>query len=352
VRYAKSEPARVSATTTLRAPASVSKVPNVPIKGLATTQSDVSLGHACEKGAPVPASSALRSSELVPPITSSALLPPMSAADGPVWNSRSFTGLGKPARKLPEAAFQEAMKSWPPWYSGATTSRARTTPATGERNEATEEARRSGDERLGRVRSVEFVEHGHPRRVFRLGDDRGGALDRIQKEADRLNALVAELLQVTRAEGDPASLRREEVRLDELVRDIVETNRIEATARGCELKLDISAAARIQGEPELLRRAIENVVRNAIRYAPAGTVVEVMVRGNSIAVRDYGPGVPEGALARIFDPFYRVENDRDRSSGGVGLGLAIARRAVELHKGAITARNANPGLLVEITVRS
>src|SRR5258705_481600 len=84
-----------------------------------------------------------------------------------------------------------------------------------------------------------------------------------------------------------------------------------------------------------LWRALENVIRKAIRPAPVGTAVEVAVRGRSISVRDYGPGVKEPALARIFDPFYRVENDRDRSSGGVGLGLAIARRAVELHKGSI-----------------
>ncbi len=184
--------------------------------------------------------------------------------------------------------------------------------------------------------------------LARSGEDRGGALDRIQKEADRLNSLVGELLQVTRAEGDPASLHFEPVRLDELVRDIVETNRIEVTARGSELKLDIEAAAEIQGEPELLRRAIENVIRNAIRHAPAGTAVAVTVKGRSILVRDYGPGVPEQDLARIFDPFYRVENDRNRASGGAGLGLAIARRAVELHKGTIRARNADPGLLVKI----
>jgi two-component system sensor histidine kinase CpxA len=183
--------------------------------------------------------------------------------------------------------------------------------------------------------------------LARSGEDRGGALDRIQKEADRLNSLVGELLQVTRAEGDPASLHFEPVRLDELVRDIVETNRIEATARGSELKLDIEAAAQIQGKPELLRRAVENVIRNAIRHAPAGTAVEVTVKERSILVRDRGPGVPEQDLARIFDPFYRVENDRNRSSGGAGLGLAIARRAIELHKGTIRARNADPGLLVE-----
>jgi len=188
--------------------------------------------------------------------------------------------------------------------------------------------------------------------LARSGDNREAALDRIQKEADRLNALVGELLQVTRAEGDPASMRRELVRLDELVRDIVETNRIEATARGCELSLEISGAVQIEGQPELLRRAIENVLRNAIRHAPAGTTVEIGLRGATICVRDYGTGVPEDELPRIFDPFYRVENDRGRSSGGVGLGLAIARRAVELHHGSILARNANPGLLVEITLPS
>ena len=95
---------------------------------------------------------------------------------------------------------------------------------------------------------------------------------------------------------------------------------------------------------------MENVIRNAIRHAPPQSAVEVTVAGTTVRVRDYGPGVPEEALARIFDPFYRVENDRNRVSGGVGLGLAIARRAIALHKGTIRARNADPGLLVEITL--
>jgi two-component system sensor histidine kinase CpxA len=93
---------------------------------------------------------------------------------------------------------------------------------------------------------------------------------------------------------------------------------------------------------------VENVIRNAIRHAPNQTAVEVTVAGPCVSVRDYGPGVPAEQLGRIFDPFYRVENDRNRTSGGVGLGLAIARRAVELHKGTIRAQNMNPGLLVEI----
>jgi two-component system sensor histidine kinase CpxA len=76
-----------------------------------------------------------------------------------------------------------------------------------------------------------------------------------------------------------------------------------------------------------------------------------MVRNNGRAlvdIRDHGPGVPEEALPRLFDPFYRVETDRNRTSGGIGLGLSIARRAVELHKGTIRARNAQPGLEVEL----
>jgi signal transduction histidine kinase len=97
---------------------------------------------------------------------------------------------------------------------------------------------------------------------------------------------------------------------------------------------------------------VENVIRNAIRYAPRHTAVDVALgRRNGkvvVDVRDRGPGVPDDALPRLFDAFYRVESDRARSSGGVGLGLSIARRAIELTKGSIRARNAEPGLEVEI----
>jgi signal transduction histidine kinase len=188
--------------------------------------------------------------------------------------------------------------------------------------------------------------------LARSGEDREHMLDRIQKEADRLNELVAELLQVTRVEADPSMQKNDLVHLDELLGDLVYDSLLEAKAKDCTLLLKAPVPAILWGDEELLRRALENVIRNAIRYAPRKTSVDVELTKSAAAalvtVRDYGPGVPAEALPRIFDPFYRVDSDRNRASGGLGLGLAIARRSVELHKGKLSAQNANPGLLVTI----
>jgi signal transduction histidine kinase len=188
--------------------------------------------------------------------------------------------------------------------------------------------------------------------LARSGEDRDHMLDRIQKEADRLNELVGELLQVTRVEGDPSTLRTQTVQLDELLADLVYDSLLEAKTKDCTLLLKAPVAVALTGDEELIRRAVENVIRNAIRYAPRATSVDIELRRSSdvaqVLVRDYGPGVPEEGLPRIFDPFYRVDSDRNRVSGGLGLGLAIARRAVELHSGRLSACNVNPGLLVTI----
>lgn len=188
--------------------------------------------------------------------------------------------------------------------------------------------------------------------LARSGEDREAALARIERESGRLNALVGELLQVTRAEADPASRRWERIALDDLLRTLVDDAQIEAKPRGCRVELTTPGGIEIEGDPELLRRAVDNVIRNAIRYTADGTSVEVAVErrepGVRISIRDDGPGVPPEAAERIFDPFYRVNTDRDRSSGGVGLGLSIARRAVELHHGKIGAIHNGPGLRIEI----
>jgi len=107
-----------------------------------------------------------------------------------------------------------------------------------------------------------------------------------------------------------------------------------------------------RGDRELLRRAIENVVRNSIHYAPGGSAVDVKLYSTKesarISVRVYGPGVPEDALPKIFQPFFRVDDSRESPTGGVGLGLAIAYRAIGLHHGRLWAQNALPGLMVWI----
>ena len=109
---------------------------------------------------------------------------------------------------------------------------------------------------------------------------------------------------------------------------------------------------RVKGSSELLRSAVENVIRNAIRYTAEGTTVEVSLTWRLdtaiLTVRDHGPGVPDSELQHIFEPFYRVSEARERSSGGVGLGLSIADRTVKLHGGKLRAENATEGLLVTI----
>ncbi len=190
--------------------------------------------------------------------------------------------------------------------------------------------------------------------LTRTAEDREAAAERLKKEISRLSELVNALLQVTRAEGDPSTRNMQDVSLPDLLRTVVDDSQVEARARGCEISLTGSEPLILQGDYELLRRAVENVVRNAIRYAPPGTTVEVGVETSAeivnIRVRDYGPGVPEDALPKLFHPFFRVESARDSASGGTGLGLAIAQRAVAVHSGNISAQNANPGLVITISV--
>jgi two-component system sensor histidine kinase CpxA len=182
--------------------------------------------------------------------------------------------------------------------------------------------------------------------------DQSKALDRIKKETARLGTLVSELLQVTRAESDPQSRNLAAIPLRELLEDVIGDTSVESDARSVALHLDASEGLEFRGDRELLRRAVENVLRNAIRFAPEKTAVDIALRRHNdnavIAVRDYGPGVPEESLANLFKPFFRVEADRNRDSGGVGLGLSIAQRAVAIHQGQIRASNTHPGLLVEI----
>jgi two-component system sensor histidine kinase CpxA len=185
----------------------------------------------------------------------------------------------------------------------------------------------------------------------KAGAEAQGSLDRMEREADRLNDLIGELLTLALLEGDARGIERVPVDLAPLVREIVEDADFEARATGRSVRLVRDEPVVVAGVYELLRRAIENVVRNGARFTAEGTDVEVRLSRSEAAsgpaarlsVRDHGPGVPEQSLDKLFEPFYRVADARDRQSGGTGVGLAITQRAVRLHGGTVRASNVPGG---------
>jgi signal transduction histidine kinase len=180
--------------------------------------------------------------------------------------------------------------------------------------------------------------------------------DRIEKEIDTISALAGELLTLARLDASIAVPEFAPVELSSLIEQIVADAIYEHPARKPDITVRKTAAAplTIVGNADLLRRAIENVVRNAIFYTAEGTGVEIALaqRGTalvSITIADQGPGVPASALEHLFEPFYRVDEARARDTGGAGIGLAICARVVKLHRGTVAARNAMPhGLIVDI----
>ena len=191
-------------------------------------------------------------------------------------------------------------------------------------------------------------------KLARTSLDRQSALDRIERDVDRMASLMSDIVEITRMEGDPSPLNMGVLNLDSLVEAIIEDCLIEAEMHGCRLAVSGCTTTQIEGNRELLRRAIENVVRNAIRYSPPQSVIDVIVNEESsmtrIEIRDRGPGVPEEYLTSIFEPFFRIEEARDTTRGGTGLGLSITKRAIQLHYGTISAENANPGLRVAMSI--
>lgn len=196
----------------------------------------------------------------------------------------------------------------------------------------------------------------------RSGSEAAGILDRMELEASRLNEMIGRLLTLSRLESGRDSLRESPVRLGELIHEIAKDASFEAQEKNCSVECTIASDAVLMGDASLLHSAIENVVRNATRYTADGTNVQVSLKvGNREArtgsaaweavvhVSDSGPGVPEDALDKMFLPFYRVDDARLRGTGGVGLGLAITKRAIDLHGGTVRAENLPAGgLLVEL----
>jgi two-component system sensor histidine kinase CpxA len=173
---------------------------------------------------------------------------------------------------------------------------------------------------------------------------------RIEREVQRLDELIERLLTLASLQGRHEH-PRESIDLQELVRDVARDASFEARAANREVAVSAECAATVRGTRHLLRSAIENVVRNAVRHTAEHTTVAISLACDdagrvAVIVRDRGPGVPAEALDRLFDPFFRVDDARDRERGGVGLGLAIARQAMAAHGGTARAENDPAGGLV------
>jgi two-component system sensor histidine kinase CpxA len=186
-------------------------------------------------------------------------------------------------------------------------------------------------------------------------DEAGKALDRIGLEAERLNTLIGKLLMLARLESGVKDMEKEVISMADLIAELAADADFEAGARNCRVKMILAQNCFVFANREIVRSAVENVLRNAVRHTAQGSEVTICLRSSPdeapaskavIEVMDKGPGVPEACLAELFSPFYRVGDARDRKQGGTGLGLAITERAVRLCGGRVWADNATGGGLV------
>jgi signal transduction histidine kinase len=183
--------------------------------------------------------------------------------------------------------------------------------------------------------------------------DRPRQFGRIEREIENISALASELLTLARLDETAAPPKFASVAVDQLIKQIVEDALFEVPERSHDMSFH-GTSATLNGNADLLKRAIENVVRKAIFYTAEKTPIAIALSLSapnivSIEVADHGPGVPQAALEHLFEPFYRVDSARARQTGGAGVGLAICQRVVQLHGGTVRARNNDPhGLVVTI----
>jgi signal transduction histidine kinase len=180
--------------------------------------------------------------------------------------------------------------------------------------------------------------------------------EHMESDLIRLNEMIGRLLTIARLDTAAKPIEMTTVDMKDLVRQIADDARFEARKRDVIVNMAAEGEYPVYGNAELLHSAIENVVRNAIRYTAAGTSVDISLGTGdksrvALVICDHGKGVPESDLQGIFQPFYRVAEARDRDSGGVGLGLAIADRVIRIHGGSIRAESMRPeGLKVVIEI--
>jgi len=183
------------------------------------------------------------------------------------------------------------------------------------------------------------------------GPDR---IDRMEKELERLDALISEILAFSRLETR-SGITRQPTDVVDLVQNIVDDASLEAQAMGKQIQMSGPEQFVIELDSSLIQSAVENVIRNALKYTAEDTAVEVNIvdqtSGVRIVIDDHGPGIPEEKIDQIFEPFFRVGEARGTQSGTGGIGLAIAERSVRLHGGTVAARNRDgAGLRIEIDI--
>jgi len=172
-------------------------------------------------------------------------------------------------------------------------------------------------------------------------------LSRIEKEADELESLVTDLLSLARIESSQFVLDKKSVCLCKLLKKIIEDANFEGNKQQKQVLLQHCDKAIIEVDPVLMRSALENIIRNALRYTPSGSqvIVKLILQDSmlTISIEDQGSGVPAEALETLFEPFSRVSKARDRKTGGFGLGLAITGRVIKAHGGELKAENKPEG---------
>ncbi len=180
-------------------------------------------------------------------------------------------------------------------------------------------------------------------------------IDRIDLESQRLESLVNDVLGMLRESSEIGARTIENLDLTSLLSDLVDVVNYEVPEGKPGVLWRPQGGCSFQGDRELIWRTMENLLRNALRYTDPdkGVLLDLSVNKRQsrvlLEVRDFGSGVPEAELEKIFEPFYRVQESRDRNSGGHGLGLSIAANAVKRHGGSIKAANAvDGGLIVTI----
>lgn len=181
---------------------------------------------------------------------------------------------------------------------------------------------------------------------MKIPKENSSLAERIEKEVNRMNSMIEEILRFSKLESGSEKYIFEYANIDMLILDICKDAEFEGQKKNCRFNMNIQKNIAMNCVPQLISRAIENIIRNALKHSPNDSAIEVELKANeenaTINITDHGPGVPEENLEKLFEPFFSCSKARTPQQNGIGLGLAIADRAIKLHKGNIKVCNIKP----------